>query len=219
MAFDPFGDRETRGYLRNRLATDDSALITRLETHAFAANVLPALDALATSRLLGYDQVLDTHRRLFSSVYPWAGQDRATLAPDIAIGKGGMPDLFAHPADVRRAAEYGLAMGLDSGKMRANPGEVFGVLAYAHPFLEGNGRTIMTVHADLARRAGFHIEWARIGKTEFLTALTAELRAPGTALDALVVPHIRPGPLPAERTATSLASNPGLNSPSTSPSP
>jgi cell filamentation protein len=219
MAFDPFGDRDTRGYLRNHLATNDLALITRLETHAFAANVVPALAALAASRSVGYDQVLETHRRLFSSVYPWAGQDRTTLAPDIAISKGGMSDLFAHSADVRRAAEYGLAMGLDSQKMRANPGEIFGALAYAHPFLEGNGRTIMTVHADLARRAGFHIDWAPIGKAEFLTALTAELRAPGTALDALVLPHVRPGPLPTERTATSLASNPGLNRASTSPSP
>ena len=219
MAFDPSGDRDTRGYPRNDIATNDADLLRRLETHAFAANVLPALTALAASRTVGYDQLLDTHRRLFSSVYPWAGQDRATLKPDIAIGKGGMSDLFARPADVRRGAEYGLAMGLDSQKMRANPGEVFDALAYAHPFLEGNGRTIMTVHADLARRAGFHIDWAPIGKTEFLTALTAELRAPGSALDALVVPHIRPGPLPTERTAASLASTPGLNRVSPSPSP
>jgi len=219
MVFDPFGDRETRGYLRNRLATNDTALLTRLETHAFAANVLPALAALAASRSVGYDQVLDTHRRLFISVYPWAGQDRANLAPDIAIAKGGMSDLFAHPADVRRAAEYGLAMGLDAAKVRVNPGEVFGALAYAHPFLEGNGRTIMTVHADLARRAGFHVDWAPIGKTEFLTALTAELRAPGSALDALIQPHVKPGPLPTERTATSLAANRGLNRAGASPSP
>ena len=219
MVFDPFGDRETRGYLRNRLATNDTALLTRLETHAFAANVLPALAALAASRSVCYDQVLDTHRRLFSSVYPWAGQDRTTLAPDIAVAKGGMSDLFAHPADVRRAAEYGLAMGLDAAKMRVNPGEVFGALAYAHPFLEGNGRTIMTVHADLARRVGFHVDWAPIGKTEFLTALTAELRAPGSALDALIQPHVKPGPLPTERTATSLAANRGLNRAGASPSP
>ena len=91
-------------------------------------------------------------------------------------------------------------MGLDAAKMRVNPGEVFGALAYAHPFLEGNGRTIMTVHADLARRAGFHIDWAPISKT-------------------LIVPHMRPGSMPTERSAASLATNPGLNRPSPSPSP
>jgi hypothetical protein len=77
----------------------------------------------------------------------------------------------------------------------------------------------MTVNANLARRADFHIEGARIGKTEFLTGLTAELRAPGTALDALLVPHLRQGPLPIERTAVNLARNPELNRPGASPLP
>lgn len=219
MAFDPFGDRETRGYLQNRFGTNDPAIIVRLEAHAFAANVLPAFDALQKTARPGYQQVLDTHRQLFSSVYPWAGQDRATLAPDLAITKAGLTYLFSHPADVRRAAEYGLGMGLDPRLMRGRPGEVFGALAYAHPFFDANGRTIMTVHADLARRADFHIAWADIGKAEFLTALTAELRKPNSALDALLAPHIKPGPLPTERIAAALAGSPELNRSGPSPSP
>ena len=218
MTFDPFGDRDTRGYLRNRLGTNDPALIARLEAHAFAANVLPALTALKAARTVGYDQVLDTHHRLFSSVYPWAGQDRATLAPGIAIAKGGVPDLFAHPADVRRATDYALGMGLDTRRLRAGPGEVFGALAYAHPFLETNGRTLMAVHADLTRRAGFHIDWSAIGKAEFPTARTAELRKPGSSRDALLLLHVRPGPLPTQRAAADLARNPGLNRSGPSPS-
>jgi len=218
VSFDPFGDRDTRGYLRNRLGTNDAALISRLEAHAFSANVLPALAALKAAPTVSYDQVLDTHRRLFGSVYPWAGQDRATLAPDIAIAKGGVADLFSHPADVRRATDYALGMGLDPRRLRAAPGEVFGALAYAHPFLENNGRTLMTVHADLTRRAGFHVDWTAIAKPEFLTALTAELRQPGSALDALLLPHVRPSPLPTERAAVSLARNPGLNRSGPSPS-
>jgi cell filamentation protein len=219
MAFDPFGDRDTRGYLQNRLGTNNPAVVVRLEAHAFAANVLPALDALKRTARPGYEQIQDTHRILFSSVYPWAGQDRATLAPNLAITKAGLTDLFSHPADVRRAAEYGLDMGLDPRHMRGHPGEVFGALAYAHPFFDGNGRTIMTVHADLARRADFHIDWASIDKAEFLSALTAELRQPKSALDALIVPHIKPGSLPTERIAITLASNPGLNSAGASSSP
>lgn len=218
MTFDPFGDRDTRGYLRNRLGTNDAALISQLEAHAFAANVLPALAALKVAKTVGYDQVLDTHRRLFSSVYPWAGQDRATLAPNIAIAKGGVADLFTHPSDVRRATDYALGMASDVHRLRAKPGEVFGALAYAHPFLETNGRTLMTVHADLTRRAGFHVDWPAIGKAEFLTALTAELRKPGSSLDTLLLPHVQPGPLPTERAAAGLARNPGLNRSGPSPS-
>lgn len=129
MAFDPFGDRQIRGYPRNNLATNDPELVRRLESQAFSANVLPALAALKAAPTVGYQELLDKHRQIFSSVYPSAGQDRAALAPGIAIAKEGLSDLFAHPADGRLAAECGLAMGFDPTKTRAYPGEVFGALA------------------------------------------------------------------------------------------
>lgn len=40
--------------------------------------------------------------------------------------------------------------GQDSPFMREQPGEVMALLAHAHPFLDGNGRTIMVLHAELA---------------------------------------------------------------------
>lgn len=113
MPFDPFGDYETHGYLRNFAVEKDPERVRRLEHHTFAANVLPALAMLQGAPRIGYDELLDTHRRLFGSVYPWAGQDRALLAPAIAIARSGVADLFAHPGDVRRAAEYGRDMARD----------------------------------------------------------------------------------------------------------
>lgn len=220
MPFDPFGDHATRGYLRNSAGEADPERVKRLEHRAFAANVPAALRALQNAPELGYEDILSTNRLLFRDVYPWAGQDRAALAPALAIGKAGHFDLFAHPADVRRAAEYGLGMGRDPAVMRAKPGEVLGTLAFAHPFLETNGRTLMTVHSDMANRAGFHVAWQDIGKAEFLQALTDELRRPGTALDRLLAPHIRPGPMPLQDTAARLGANPGLNPPgSDNPAP
>ena len=88
---------------------------------------------------------------------------------------------------------------------------MLGTLAYAHPLLENNGSTIITVHTDMARRAGFHIAWNEIAKRPFLDALTAELRRPGSALDALVAPHIRSGPPDFSTTAAQLAANQGIN--------
>jgi cell filamentation protein len=211
MAFDPFGDHATRGYLRNVAGELDPERVKRLEHRSFSANILTALKNLQGVRHLSYQDVLDTHRTLFGAVYPWAGQDRARLAPDLAIGKGGRYDMFAHPGDVRRAVEYGLEMGRDPTSMRTRSGEVFGTLAYGHPFLDGNGRSLMTVHAELARRAGFHIAWQDIGKAEFLSALTEELRKPNGQLDRLLVSHIVTGPLPLRETATRLSADPGLN--------
>ena len=86
-----------------------------------------------------------------------------------------------------------------------------GYLAYAHPFLDGNGRTIMVVHGVMAQRAGFSIDWAATGKADYLSALTKELDDPGKGhLDAYLKPFIREA-VPDERLATEIAQAPGLD--------
>ncbi len=68
-----------------------------------------------------------------------------------------------------------------------------GYLAYGHPFLDGNGRTIMVVHSVLARRAGIDIDWASTDKNGYLSALTEEINSPGKGhLDEYLRPVIRP---------------------------
>lgn len=178
MTFDPFGDYATRGYLRNTKGADEIA-VKRLEHAAFRGQLDAALEYLKSKSTLTYEDVLQTHAKLFGSVYPWAGQDRMVTAPDSAIGKGGNFTLFSHPADSRRAVDLALEMASNPATMREKPGEVMGLLAYAHPFLDGNGRTILTVHTELCRRANMTIDWSKTNKTDYLAALTKELEAPG----------------------------------------
>jgi cell filamentation protein len=205
---DPFGDYETAGYLRNSYRAKDLRVVGRIETAAYERQVLPTLLFLQSLPALRYESLLEVHRRLFSSVYPWAGQDRSVNAPHIAIVKAGYKTLFAHPADVQRASEYALHQGQDKSYLRAHPGEVFGQLAHAHPFLEGNGRTILTVYADLSRRADFHVAWEQMDKDLFLKTLTSELLNPGKGtMDALVLPHVEGGGRSVDTTALHLRVN------------
>jgi cell filamentation protein len=205
---DPWEDYATEGYLRNRHKEKDVRLIGHLETAAFEQEVVQVVRSLRRLPSLSYEHVTTTHQKLFSSVYPWAGEDRSTTAPNIAIVKAGYNNLFAHPADVQRAAEHALRIGQDTPYLQAHPGEVFGYLAHAHPFLEGNGRTILTIFAELSRRSGFHVEWEAIDKAGFLDTLTKELLQPGKGImDQLVVPHVRQGVLSVERTAARLRVN------------
>lgn len=210
MTFDPFGDYATRGYLRNSKGLDEQA-VKRHEHVAFRLNVDSALADLKSKSSLTYEDVLQTHAKLFSSVYPWAGQDRTQTAPNSAIGKGGNYNLFSHPGDSRRAVDMALGMAEDRATMRAKPGEIMGLLAYAHPFLDGNGRTIMTVHADLCRRAGMHIDWSQTNKTDYLNALTRELEAPGKGhLDAYLKQYVRFSAIDQTQSADALRGLPGL---------
>lgn len=190
MSFDPFGDFETRGYLRNVFGEKDPEIIKHLEHSSFIAGVSEAFNYLGSVRRLSYDDVLKTHRILFGDIYPWAGQDRIQTAPEIAVSKG--PVLFAHPKDARAAVEYALTSGSDVKTMTAKPGEIMGYLAFGHPFLDGNGRTIMVVHAVLAERAGFSLDWAATSKADYLDVLTKEIAQPNARhLDIYLKPFLR----------------------------
>jgi cell filamentation protein len=68
--------------------------------------------------------------------------------------------IFAHPNDIRKAVDYALERGQNKAFMAEKPGEVMGYLAFGHPFLDGNGRTIMLIHAELAPRG----HWDRLGR-------------------------------------------------------
>jgi len=165
VTFDPFGDFETQGYLRNRAKEKDPDIVRRLEHVSFMTGIDVALERLATIKRLAYPDVLETHRILFDAVYPWAGQDRQTTAPELAISKG--PVLFAHPEHIQRAVDFALTHGQDKEFMRVKPGAIMGYLAYGHPFLDGNGRTIMVVHGVMAQRAGISMDWAATDKSGY----------------------------------------------------
>lgn len=208
QVLDPWGDYETAGYLRNHYQEKDLSVVGRLETAAFEQEVPQTLRVLRRLPILSYQHITETHRTFFSSVYPWAGQDRSVTAPNIAIAKSGYSTLFAHPMAVQLAGQHALNLGQDKNYLREHPGEVFGYLAHAHPFLEGNGRTILTIYSELSRRAGFHVEWEAIDKTQFLEKLTQELLKPGKSImDELVIPYVRLGALSVDLSASRLRVN------------
>ena len=209
MIFDPFGDFATEGYLRNFEKEKDLAIVKRAENASFTTGLDEAFASLAKAKTLSYDDVLRTHGILFGAVYPWAGQDRAQTAPKLTIKKG--PVIFANAPEIRAAVEFALRKGQYKDSMKAKPGEIMGYLAYGHPFLDGNGRTIMTVHSVLAQRAGFSIDWSATTKDAYLAALTKEIENPPKGhLDAYLKPFMR-DPIAYEQLATAIVQAPGLD--------
>jgi cell filamentation protein len=178
--FDPFGDFATAGYLRNVAAEKDLEIVKRVEHDVFTANLQDAFDHLAAQPVITYGDFLKVHQILFGAFYPWAGRDRWETTPDSAILKG--DTYFCHPAHSRLAVEEGLRLGQDRATMRGAHGTVMGFFAYGHPFLDGNGRTMLVVHAELCHRAGFSIDWARTSKNDYLRALSAEIATPAKGI-------------------------------------
>jgi cell filamentation protein len=213
VTFDPFGDFETKGYLRNFAREKDRAIVRQMEHSSFTTALDDVFDALAEHDTLTYSHVLQVHRSFFDAVYPWAGEDRTKNAPHLAISKtdGHLIVRFADPADIQRATDYALLIGQNKAFMAANPGTVMGYLAFAHPFLDGNGRTIMAIHCVLAHRAGVSIDWASTNKTDYLAALTRELNDPDNGhLDAYLKPFVHSG-LSHAALPANIAAAPGLD--------
>jgi cell filamentation protein len=208
VTFDPFGDFATEGYLRNVEKEKDLAIVKRVEHASFLTGLAEAFTALAKRAVVLYEDVLTTHGILFGAVYPWAGQDRTLTAPKLTIKKGTV--IFANAPEIRAAVEFALRKGQEKNYMKARPGEIMGYLAFGHPFLDGNGRTIMTVHSVLAQRAGFSIEWSVTAKDAYLDALTKEIESPSRGhLDAYLKPFIR-GPIAYQRLGAAIVQAPGL---------
>lgn len=190
--FDPFGDYETGGYLRNELGLKDLEKIKVQEHLFFTANVQDAAAYLAECDEITFDDFCEVHRILFSGFYPWAGQDRHALGVARYISKGGQVTFEAAEL-LRRAVSHGLELGNDPDVIGKRPGEVMGLFAWGHPFLDGNGRTMVVVHTELMARAGLMIDWAASSKEAYLEALTRELDAPTKHhLDTYLLPLVLP---------------------------
>lgn len=212
MIFDPFRDYKDKGYLRNLSGSKDIDEVKALEQKYFKKNLKGATEILVSIEFIEYKHILIIHNMLFRDVYPWAGQDRLVTSPDLNITKGGYDRMFAHPKDIRRASEYALDRGQNLSFMREKPGEVMGLLAHSHPFLDGNGRTIMVLHTELAHRAGISIDWKQTDKTDYLAALTTELNNPGNGhLDNYLKPFVI-GSIERKQSISTLKSLKGLGS-------
>lgn len=178
--FDPFNDFEINGYLRNKFKNKDPRIVKIMEYMACRQNMEHAVSYLSKRKSIKYVDFLKIHEILFSEYYPWAGQDRNTIAPNIGVSKAEI--VFCQPGYIQNAIEYGLEMAKYPEVMSQKLGEIMGHFAFGHPFLDGNGRTILLIHMELCHRAGFSVRWDLANRTDYLSALTAEIISPGKGI-------------------------------------
>jgi len=134
-----------------------------------------------------YDHLKDVHYHLFGDVYPWAGQERTI---DIAKNNS----YFAHVKFLTREmnktfsklqGEYYL-QGLEKNEFCIRLAHYFNEINAAHPFREGNGRTLRLFTESLANQAGYKLRWIDVGKKEYLAASIAGFEKGDALLIALL---------------------------------
>jgi len=182
--------------LRNKVGIKDAEILARFEDRAVSIRSLE----LEKNPIAGnYDlsHLRAIHRHLFRDVYAWAGDLRT-----VEIGKGG--NWFAPvetPAHTLKTWGDKLFADLardnylrDRSKADFADGLAhhFSELNYAHFFREGNGRATRVFMQDVARQAGFTLEYQKLDRDEWIYASRAsyagDLQPVRELFDRVVVP-------------------------------
>jgi cell filamentation protein len=188
VTVDPYLDAAS-GVLRNRLGITDPERLGRVEAGLSAA----ALADLGVRSLPGgYDlsHLQAFHWEIFDDLYPWAGEIRV-----VAIARSDMfclpQHIDAYAAKVCEAlAGERYLRGLPRDEFVDRLTHYFAEVNAVHPFREGNGRTQRAFFGQLAREAGWPIDWSDLDADANTAASMASLRGDNRLLrqllDALV---------------------------------
>lgn len=150
--------------LKNKLNIEDPALLAREEERLSKKRAAELYESGALARLKPgtFDALREIHRRLFCDVYDFAGEMRTAN-----LAKGGFR--FA-PALYLEAAVKSVE------KMpQSNFDEIvekYVEMNVAHPFREGNGRS-MRIWLDLMLKAatGTVVDWSMVDREDYLLAM------------------------------------------------
>lgn len=188
-AQDPYLDKAS-GILRNRLGITDQAELDRAEATLALVRSLELVKQPVDGR---YDlaHLQEIHARLFGDVYDWAGQIRTV---DISKGdtrfanfqqiESYAPEIFKplHREQLLRALD------VDTFCQRA--GHYLGELNVLHPFREGNGRSIREFIGQVARGAGYAIDWKGVDRADVTQASIEAYEGDSTRMAALIRTNI-----------------------------
>jgi cell filamentation protein len=171
---DPYTDPVT-GVLRNELGLDtreELAAAEREITHA-ALILIRESPVRATYDL---PHLCAIHRRIFDDIYGWAGQIRT-----VAIAKGSpfcLPQYIeSSSVGIFRALRgENFLQSLERGPFIERLTFYLGEVNAVHPFREGNGRTQRAFFEQLARDAGFTLNWQHLDAARNIEASAAIMR-------------------------------------------
>ena len=104
------------------------------------------------------------HARLFGDVYPWAGETRT-----VDMARRGSPDFAPWDQVEDRFAGVAAAVagrggfaGASRAEFAAGAAELYDRVNRIHAFREGNGRSQREWVSDLARAAGYRVDWLQV---------------------------------------------------------
>lgn len=179
--------------LRNKLGITDGPVLAQREGELAFVRTLELRQRPVKGRF-DFAHLRALHRHIFQDIYPWAGDIRT-----VALSKG--DTLFALPQYIQSYGdqlfvqlghESGLR-GLDHGAFAERAAYYWGEINALHPFREGNGRTQREFMTQLAREAGYILDWTKVEQEAMIEASIRSANGDSAPFEALL--HIISTPL------------------------
>lgn len=122
---------------------------------------------------LDFNGLKKIHHHLFQDVYEWAGQTRiSTLQKDLDSPAFTSPKLiekYVHQIFTDLKEKNNL-QNLDKDSFSKEAAHLFGHINNLHPFREGNGRTQRIFIEEVAKQAGYEIDFSQTTKERMIQA-------------------------------------------------
>lgn len=172
MAGDPYVYPGT-DVLRNKLDLRDGELLQAAELELGLHGLL-RLTTRPLKLPIGVPRLKAIHKAIFGEIYEWAGQFRENTGSMQKYRPAGYPVVYPPstyiPQEMDRIfaelkAEKNLR-GLSLGAFAERAAFYYGEMDGTHPFREGNSRTLRQFFSDLARVAGYELDWSEVAGTE-----------------------------------------------------
>ena len=191
--------------LRNKFDIRDPEQLKAAETREVISGLL-RLEEKPLALQFSADRLKATHKALFGKLYDFAGAYRENMprmskerADGSVISYGPSVNVQPYLADVfqKLDRENGLR-GLPASAFAAKAAFYYSELDAAHPFPDGNSRTIRKFMQDLAQSAGHDLDWDRVSQTEqqrnaLYHARDEAIRGKYAELEAIMLAALEPG--------------------------
>lgn len=178
---DPYLDPAT-GLLRNLQNFTTQSRLDAFEEIMFQSHLPEAASYCHNIENFSFQIWADVHAICFGDVYDWAGEART-----VRLKKG--DTVFGYPEYIMAETDkiFGSLMtDLLQGRFNIDScAYYYGELNVIHPFREGNGRTQRILFSEIARRAGYEIDYTKMETGEFIQALIASYHSDNTPLKGL----------------------------------
>jgi cell filamentation protein len=169
---DPYLDGSS-GVLKNLLEITTSEELARVEGNITGIQIT-SLAERPVEGGFNLDHLQAIHRRIFGSIYPWAGELRTV---ELTAGSTKFASLEYLPQAAQevfsRLRDVNLLVDLSDEEYPTQLAHYYSEVNVLHPFREGNGRTQRAFFSLVAAQSGRFLAWDHLDPQENIQASIA----------------------------------------------